>query len=269
MRAVFTTLLMSCILPCALAAQGIIGRVVDTQTGQPITAARVSLQDAGGTEIQFASSDSLGAFRLTTGRGQYQLHAERIGYQPITTARISVENRELVQIELRMNARAVEVEPLIVVARTLVASPKMSGFNERLLTGRRTGIGTFVTRDKLDEKTLPFVTSYLADAGVRVIGEGGKATVVARTNCAYRIWVDGVRTYDELINNAINPQDIEGIEIYRSDSDVPPQYSSAEGGYCGAIVFWTRDGRDGTNGFWRALLIGAASVTIGLLLLQL
>jgi hypothetical protein len=83
-------------------------------------------------------------------------------------------------------------------------------------------------------------------AGIR-----GKDIVMTRgedPNCRPRVFVDNVivrrggrtgNSDDPPIDLLVQPQDIAGIEIYRSPSETPRQFA-ANDVTCGVVLFWSK-----------------------------
>ncbi len=71
--------------------------------------------------------------------------------------------------------------------------------------------------------------------------------VLLRNRCLPSLWIDGVNVRSSggangprvRIDDFLSPVEIEGIEIYRSASEVPPRYGGT-GASCGVILIWTR-----------------------------
>ncbi|HEX6747896.1 MAG TPA: carboxypeptidase regulatory-like domain-containing protein [Longimicrobium sp.] len=70
--------------------------------------------------------------------------------------------------------------------------------------------------------------------------ESGAAAVQA---CAVQLYVDGVFTPTDAgrVGDAVNPADVEAVEIYRTAAELPTEYRR-QGSGCGVIVIWTRRG---------------------------
>jgi hypothetical protein len=60
-------------------------------------------------------------------------------------------------------------------------------------------------------------------------------------NCPPRILVDGSPVAGADVDEMVEPQDINGIEIYRGPSEVPGRWM-ANRSSCGLIVIWTKRG---------------------------
>jgi hypothetical protein len=62
-----------------------------------------------------------------------------------------------------------------------------------------------------------------------------------RAGCTPAVFLDGTKVQMSgiTLDDLIRPADIEGIEIYRSMSEAPPEYQGLNSG-CSAILIWTR-----------------------------
>jgi hypothetical protein len=67
-----------------------------------------------------------------------------------------------------------------------------------------------------------------------------------------------VFAFGESLDDRIIPEMLEGIEIYRNETELPSEFTGI--GHCGAILFWTRAGEPGQRGAWRILVGGAAAL---------
>ena len=56
--------------------------------------------------------------------------------------------------------------------------------------------------------------------------------------CPIQYYVDGVATTGLNIDDVL-PRDVEGLEIYRGSSEIPPSFNRGTA-LCGVIVIWTR-----------------------------
>lgn len=259
-----TTLALVCAHPAA--AQVIRGRTIDAASGAWVPATLVTLLTASGDSAGATVTDDAALFRITApSSGSYTLRAERIGYAVVNTPVIVLGTGEAVTVEVLLGADPVELEPLTVTSRRYEARGVLAGHHRRADWIQRTGIGDVITRADLDEQPRPFVSDYFFTVpGMRVTGTGHNARVYMR-GCQPQIFVDGMRT-PGLSVNAIHPDAIEGIEVYRSISEVPPELRGI--GSCGAISMYTRAGEP-TRGQWTLLqkiVAGVGATALGVLI---
>ncbi|HLM68463.1 MAG TPA: TonB-dependent receptor plug domain-containing protein, partial [Longimicrobium sp.] len=165
----------------------------------------------------------------------------------------------VVELRLLMAVASVALEPVTVVARSpRRVSPTLRGFYQRMSNGP----GRFVTREEIESRRPTRVTDVLRNmpnlnlipgrggmgGGTMSRGSsGGRCSVVffidgmlVSTPANGVPWRGGART-DRPIDDYVQPGDIEGIEIYRGESDTPAEFVTRYVS-CGTIVIWTRRG---------------------------
>jgi len=239
-----------------LAAQSVRGKVLDAATGEPVPQASVSAVTVEGRGAGQTRAGPDGTFHMELrAAGTFRLRAERAGYQPTVTDTVAVDVRETLEVELRLTAGAVAIEPLRVTAR--VAPPhrrslEMSGVYDRA----RAGFGQRLYREDLDRQynstlgqILARVTGvtryqvgpheYIIFNRARAIGTLQGATSTA---CLPTLYIDGTRAAyggGTDINSLVTPQQIEAVELYSSAANIPIQYNGS-GSACGVILIWTR-----------------------------
>jgi hypothetical protein len=260
----FTVMLAAAVLTGAassLSAQVLTGRVLESGSDQPIAAASISLL-AGGRTILITESDSAGHFEMPVpGPGTYGLRVERLGYGAADTEALSFAAGEFVELAIRLGVTAVRLDPIMVIERRITRIE--SEFERRMETGRRMGLGVFVTRQELERNALLSVTDVLARVPLMSVQFDGRGNAwpatVSRGGCIPTLYLNGARmtfASGESVDDVIMPDMLEGIEVYRNETELPRSFAGI--GQCGAVVFWTRGGDPGRRGGWRFLAgIGA------------
>ena len=182
-----------------------------------------------------------------------RIFARRIGYKGANTPLLHFDNHRFIQVEVRMDTEAVLLAPLeVVVWSDVDRSPLLDNFRQR----RSQGMGIYITRQDI-ERRRPMYTSDLLRSvpGVELVGGGGGSrprVALSRglgMGCATQVFVDGMlvnrRSFGEIIDfrldDVVSPGSIEGIEIYRGLSSIPPEFLNADS-QCGVIAVWTRRG---------------------------
>lgn len=250
-----------------LAAQVIRGVTLDASNRAYVPATLVTLLSASGDSAAAAVTDERARFVITPpSPGTYRLRAQRIGFDDVETAELALREGEEVSVEILLGADPIELDPLTVTSRRGGFSGTLGSHRRRADWIQRTGIGKVITRDQIAAQPRPYVTDYFYTiAGMRVVGSGADARVVMR-GCAPSVYLDGVRATGFAIN-MVTPESVEGIEIYRSVSEVPAELRGVSG--CGAIAVYTRSG-ERIPGKWTLLqkiFAVAGGSALGLLLI--
>jgi hypothetical protein len=173
-----------------------------------------------------------------------------IGYRPLRT-RLTLSVRAVNRLDVTLDDRITELSPLTVSA---LRRPRItSEFEERKKSGR----GVFFDEEFIAKRrSLGVNDLFYGVPGVKVSLSGYSSVVTIMRSggmadnmvdgCSPTYFVDGIRisTDDGMfsIDNIIRPQDILGMELYRSLAEAPPQYQQSGSG-CGLILIWTKRGK--------------------------
>lgn len=229
-----------------MSAEGtLVGYVRDYISGEPVTGAQVSVM---GTESA-TLSDANGRFLLDDlPPGRHLVTTDHIGYEERTDS-VTVFSQETVDIEIRMATEALEVEGLIVTARTrfgrtsLAADAKRADFMSReeieavlprIQTTpdlmRNMNMPGLRIREvyQVDEITGVMVPGYCVEIR-RSGGEGCTPAAVALNNVLV--------PYPDQVLRDLDPEIIDRIEIL-SPVDAQFQFGAAAGN--GAVLIFTR-----------------------------
>jgi hypothetical protein len=239
----------------------------------------LTLRTADGAPVRAVMSDPEGrwAFEVPS-PGSYFVEATRIGYDPWVAGPLEIRAGDDLDSVFHLRRRPIELEPLVVSARTVRRNLELAGFFDR----QRSDFGQFLGPEDIERRQAPRLTDLLRGLpGVNVVSMGtgsvGARTVELRGSnlslggvCRPRIFVDGllyafgdsrprrrvesVATESEeevleRIDQGLSlddigpPGSIAAIEIYRSASQVPVQFGGTSAGtLCGVIVIWTKRG---------------------------
>jgi hypothetical protein len=214
-------------------------------------------------------ADDAGAFRLPApGPGSFLIHASRIGFSSIEVE-VRIEEREVVEVELRMAEEAIPLEPIVVVARREIRQGTLDEFYDRMARMRQNGVGQFLTREQIESReslrlpyllqTIPGVWYWGTGLSVQLLnpGTGGG------TFCAPEFYLDGRPMLGGL--REIHAIDLEGVEVYRGYSEALHGEFPNE---CGTIFLWRRT--DWGNPFsWGRVFMAAGLVAVGLTVIAL
>lgn len=268
MRSRFLAYFVPVLLGLAPMAQGagqvtIMGRVVDDLTEFPIPNAQVFLLDRDGAELARTQADQAGQFSFSVKqRPGVRIRVNQFGYVSNTTPVLYLEDRSFFQVEVRLDPDAILLAPLEVIAWSeRPENAMLEGFQRRL----RSGLGTFITREDIERRKPSLVTDMLREVpGINVASSGYGTRPVVRIervrnrDCTTQIFVDGFlvnrramgldgyRPIDFRIDDAVSPNSVEGIEIYKGLGTVPAEFLNPDA-VCGVIAIWTRRGGDVRN----------------------
>jgi hypothetical protein len=249
-----------CLLLSAASASAqtrVSGTVLDDQTGQPVAGARIEILDWGARKLAERVTDANGVFEYTFSRpNSFRVRVTRLGYARVVTPELSTGRNTYLNVQVRLKSDTVLLAPLAVVARGgSPPSPLLDGFYARA----GAGFGTYYTRDEI-ERLRP---SRLSDVVLRTpgffVGGGsvGRQLYSSRAggvnrDCPAQIYIDGFllnprhrsgEVIGMALDDAVLPQDVEGIEIYRGLATVPAEFLN-EDAKCAVIAVWTRRGGD-------------------------
>jgi hypothetical protein len=229
-----------------LSAQGsLIGEVHDYQTGAPLNGAVVSVL---GTDLR-QITDSTGSFVLDgLPPGRHLVTTEYLGYGQRTDS-VTVFSQETVDIQIRMAPQAVEVEGLVVTARTRFGRTSVA-VDKRADVFTRAEIEPILPRvqnmgDLLRNMNAPGLSVrevQITDAtGVVVPGlcvEVSRRTAGSMGCRQAAVFVNGLimPNPDQILMN-LDPQSIDRIEVL-SAIDAQFQFGSIAAN--GAVLIYTR-----------------------------
>ena len=224
------------------------GVILERDSGLPILNVELRLMDANGQVGASTLTNEQGEFRLQAdSAGEYSLSIRRIGYAPLRTQALALEDREEMDIQITLNPEAVAVEEVTVVAERRVA-PWLREVRRRTEQNRRMGIGRVFLREDIDRIQPHSVSELLSIYGYGSIG----------ARCAPTVLLDGLETEArDIVHHA---DMLEAVEIYRGPAQVPLEYTRYAN--CGVALVWTRpDPPNAKPLTWRRLI--AAGVLVG------
>lgn len=162
--------------------------------------------------------------------------ARRLGFQPRTYTVQIREGATRAFLPLVLDPMPTELEKVIVMARVAASGGRLKEFYERKA---HNGWGSFIDREQIERRNPTWMSDMLRSIpGVRVFTTRGGRTVVRLRDCGPTLWLDGMPLRGAQIDDVVFPSDVAGVEVYRSQAGLPPQFMEMNG--CGAIVVWTR-----------------------------
>jgi hypothetical protein len=215
----------------------LIGRVVDS-AGAGVAGAEITLLKSD--KVYSISGDS-GAFRITgLPPGTVVFNVRRIGYEAATfTAVLKPGKTHRTNFALSTAAQSL---PTLAVSDTAVQSHWLDAFNAKKSNGR----GTFITRAEIVKRGARTGIDVIRNVpGVRIVQSRQSSRVLmSRTMnraCPPAMYLHGL-PYGGTMDD-FTADDIEAVEVYVGESEIPPEFDRNGRGICGVINIWTRDPR--------------------------
>jgi hypothetical protein len=226
----------------------ITGRVVNAADARPVAGAVVRLIGTGpaprtGADdpAWSARSDDAGCFSIVVAPGHYVIEGSHEAYATAADSLRVASTPRILRVTMRLQVDAVPLRPLTVEARV---GSRHAGLYDRIDYQRRLGAGHFLLREDIERHAARTVSSVLLTLpGTRLVQQGPiradqRVTIgIGRNRCSPTYFINGVR-----FRNMDNPDleislaDVEAIEVYRSASQVPVEFTGAR---C-VIAIWLR-----------------------------
>jgi len=203
---------------------------------------------------KFAVTDSSGRFALVGLPAGAQ--RVRVAYEGRTTEEyvFQLKRGKTKQLAVVLDIEAFDLAPVVVEAQHRDFSRNLAGFYER-----RTwyaGFGRFYTREDLERRHPSALSQLLTAEGIftRCLARGCIPVRWSRGSmCAVAVSVDGMPFWEDSYDQ-VPVDDVQGVEIYRSDFHTPPAWggliaASPPGGggnlyeprgTCSSVQIWTR-----------------------------
>ncbi|HEX6372309.1 MAG TPA: TonB-dependent receptor [Longimicrobium sp.] len=261
MRAHHVCLLAAALLLAALPAPAqtlVRGIVLDAASGGPIPDGTVVISANRGRWQRALRTDSVGCFEIAdVSPGTYRVRSTRIGYRDAVGDLVLTAD-SVVDVEVRMAVETVVMAPVTVTSRsTRDVSPVLRGFYARM----EHGAGRFITREEIEARHPVRITDMLRNipnlraTPPRMGASGSGFTQGSNSDrCTVVFFVDGMQInqpammgsratprQDLAIDDYVQPEEVEGIEVYRGESDTPAEFAT-RWVQCGTVVIWTRRG---------------------------
>lgn len=226
------------------------GVVRDDSSGAAIVGARIELISPFQRPMGARNADSLGTFTFPLPRlGEYQLRVTARGYQQVQVP-MRTEANAYVNAEIRLRRAGALAAPLTYLARTQVMpNQALNAYYARLRVGR----GAFFTRMHVEQVRPAYVSDLIGTVPGVVVQRGGRdgehRTLLARTGCVLRTYVDGqLLEYrpatgepgPAALDAEVDQTIVEGIEVYVDPATVPAELGGGPDASCGAVGVWTR-----------------------------
>ncbi|HYN82856.1 MAG TPA: TonB-dependent receptor [Gemmatimonadaceae bacterium] len=246
----------------------IAGAVVDSQTTQPVTGARISVV---GTSL-ITASDADGRFSIGgVPAGPQQIRVTRIGYAPVLRT-VDVGSGATATLNVTMRSQAVQLNPVVSIGYGMQRLSDVTGSVATVNTAvlEKTPIATI---DQMLQGTSPGVqvtTASSEPGGAISIRIRGASSITGNSEPLYVI--DGFPIENDIAGSAvgnagrdrttppnplvtINPSDIESISILK-DASATAIYGAR--GANGVVIITTKQGRGSKPQFTIESYAGAA-----------
>lgn len=249
------------LMPFPIVAQraGIVGRVLDDVTGSPISGATVAIVGTATTESNAAGYFSL----LGLPAGDLQIQAAAPGYAQ-TQESISLAAGQVLEVELRLTTRPIELGEIVVEGAASEISPWLvsNGFAARRADGQ--GLLHFTQHDLRFQSgsNLADVLRHVPGIRIRRHSSGGSQLLLDPSPnpdgspCRVGIYLNGSAvelgefrwTGIRHTQRAVRPlrfddllrlEEVDGMELYG-----PGESPVASESDCGALMLWSSDLRN-------------------------
>jgi hypothetical protein len=218
---------------------GIVGRIINQQSRQPVGGAHIALL---GTARK-SNTDTAGRFtQASLASGTYLLEVRAIGYG-VTSWRIQLADGEVLDYVFELAPLGYDLDPVVVETAPVARDRRLAEFERRRLA--RGGI--FITEEQIQRSNPATLTDLLRDVpGLRLICRGSSSCAIRMTRgargagCVPDWVVDGLHATNST-SLSMPAVGIVGVEIYRTVSETPMQFLRTNN-LCGTIVIWTKSG---------------------------
>ncbi|HXI34704.1 MAG TPA: carboxypeptidase regulatory-like domain-containing protein [Gemmatimonadales bacterium] len=237
--------LLVCLLPAALATQvrtdsaTLTGEVKSVLNGELLAGVLIALPGLQ----KFVVTDSTGVFAFTVPPGTHHMsvkYREHVNEDYDMIMRAGQHTR----LEILLDVEAVHLAPVVVDGRANPSDFGIAGFYER----KRFGFGRFVTGEQIGRDRSQSLADYMSRFGFQYGCARMRCGLVRNTAggpCLVPVMVDGVPEMGQDVRT-LQTHELGGIEIYRSQTDVPVSFqmalsvdpTTARG--CGAVIVWTK-----------------------------
>ena len=221
---------------------GVLAIWVRDSLGRSVAGAELTLD---GTTVR-GVTDERGELRLSAVRaGPATVRVRRLGFHP-TSVDVVFDSRAGGTSTVTLTPIPQNLAPVVVKAGNYTG--RMAGFYHR----RDQGIGSFITRERLEDENPTRVTDVMR----RLPGVQVRSTPEARNAVRFRghtrnggcwplVWLDGAPlAAGEFDLDVLSPKSIEGIEVYSGIAQIPSQFiGMRDRAHCGVIVVWSREGQ--------------------------
>ena len=257
-----------CAFGQSVRGQSLRGRVMVAEDTLPVPGADVFLADSLGAVLSHVTAGDDGAFHLPVPEpGSFRIRASRLGFATIR-ASVVVRENELVEVELRMAAEAIPMEPIVVTARKQIRLGSIEEFYDRMARMKQAGRGQFLTQEEIeawgDGVQLPILLQTVPGVWALPTGRTEQSIVMRNPGpggpwCSPEFYLDGIpmQWYRD-----IYPFELEGVEVYRGVYEPVDGYWTER---CGTIFLWRKEHWAQPNNRRRMFALAGFAVVMGLI----
>jgi iron complex outermembrane receptor protein len=201
---------------------------------RPLPGAQVFVEGLGMRGI----TDRNGTARITgLPTGARRIEVRYLGYAPVNEL-LALAIGRTTRVTARLDFQPIQLTEVTVRVRQSRLAE--NGFFER----REHGLGTFFTRDEIEQMRPRFLTDVIH----RVPGLQIPSLLTPRRTarirgssptCTIQFVINGIATSPGFQLDYVPPGDVEGMEIYKGAATVPAMFNRTTSA-CGTIVIWTR-----------------------------
>ncbi len=221
---------------------GVVGVVTDQVSGDPVPEVVVNVVGLG----RVATTDDNGRFSIPELiPGRHDVVFSHLGYRERSES-ITVERDRVARLQIALAVDAIALDPIEVTVDRRDMNLESVGFYQR----EEDGWGDFLDREYI-ENSIELTRALTRLPGVtrmpdpRMPSRGFLAFRRRGTLCIPTVYLDGIRIGGERqpagIDDILDPSVVAGIEVYRNNAGIPPQYWGT-GSSCGVVLIWLRRG---------------------------
>jgi CarboxypepD_reg-like domain len=257
------------VTPLALLAQGtgvLAGVVKEDSTGRPIAGAEVSVSVVKRQTL----TDAQGRFRLAdVAAGAHTVNVRRLGYAPLNVT-VQFQADEVVEKTFTLSQSAASLDTLKVLdthrpltGRAAFYDRQARSFGQFMDSAQLRKLPDLKVSMLLQSEfnihpVAPPVCYPMTGRRNNCVGSQSVRVAVGRGLCGLKVMLDGMvvglggeiddselrpdprhNWYTAFDVSTLNTASIEKVEVYRRESEVPPEYL-ANDTQCGLLVLWTR-----------------------------
>jgi hypothetical protein len=242
-------------------SQIITGRVVDASDSAAVGGVTITLVDTLAVTHREVVNNAAGEFIIAiTAAGKYLLRASRLGYATTQTPPIEIGDGEVVEVEVRLDVEAVQLEPLTVVMRRRETRRErdLREYYGRVEHYGEAHLGSTIYTRELLEEWDAFSVEEVFRSYIRLRPFGG--------GCDPKVFLDGQQLYGPFLEDLrfMSVSNVEGIELYAGSGPERGRFWDPDG--CGVVLVWKRALPEGGSrlGVTEVLVLAGAAALLTL-----